>query len=121
MAKSLSGDGLLQWCVPVQNDPLVPVEGVAVDRVGDGGCNGAGCISGGYGNSSGTEVTAENDPVVGCTTWEELKSAAAKGTRQLRWPLAGIALHAPSLKGVTAAFFIKSMGSMVFDIVQADG
>lgn len=88
----LRGSGLLKWCVPVEADTAL--------GVGDAG----GDADGGVG---------ESNPVVGCSTWEDMKELQLQGKAvQLRWPLAGIALHVPMFEDpvVTAAAFASGNG-----------
>lgn len=101
--------GALSWCTAVQLPAALPPPpaGSVSDGGGGTGTGAAVADEEGVGESSGGTGV--------CGTWEELHTAFEGRTfNKLFWPWAGIALHPPSFKGVSATDFISAMGASVF-------
>lgn len=109
IAQELPSNGTLQWCVPVQMSSAPPLPPAAA-APGGGDDSGGSTVDGeGCGENGGGDVSV-------CTTWEELHGMRqGRLADKLMWPLAGIALHPPSFKAMSADRFISVMGAVVFE------
>lgn len=105
IAKDLPLEGAIEWCAPAEL-PVTPPQATAA----------GGASSGGSGGGTDEGVGESGGGVGVCGTWEELHSAlGSHKIDKLMWPWAGIALHAPMFKSMTASSFIVTVGSSVFN------
>ncbi|KAI8472501.1 MAG: hypothetical protein J3K34DRAFT_503500 [Monoraphidium minutum] len=105
IAKRLPPKGVLVWCAPVELPACPPA-----------GCGGLPAAGGGGGARPTDEGSDESGGGIGvCGTREELHDAwEGHKIDKLLWPWAGIALHPPVFKNVTAGEFIASFGDKEF-------